>query len=102
MKTLTTPIGPFWVDDFATTDTRIGIADITTVENLGPNSTYAWSLDQEEALLASAGEVGATLELLVPGGWRLRPGESLPKFLEALTRRAAALPRTNRMTPTRG
>jgi hypothetical protein len=40
-----------------------------------------------------------TLDLLVPGGWRLQPGEALPRFLEAVKARTATMVRTNRMTP---
>ena len=99
MHTLTTPIGPFWVGDSSPEDTRVGIGDVTVVDDRGPASTFSWSVDQEEALFAAARDVGVTLELLVPGGWRLFPAESLTRFLEALKARTATMPRTNRMTP---
>ena len=102
MRTLTTPLGGFWIDDASPTDTRVGVDSVTTVDNYGPNSTYAWSLDQEEALVAAANASGGKLDLLVPGGFRLTPGEALPQFIEALSGYAATRTLTSRMTPPRG
>lgn len=102
MRTLATPLGSFWIDDASASDTRVGVSDVTVAENLGPNSTYAWSLDQEEALLGAASDVGARLELLVPGGWRLSPGGALRGFLQALEERAATGKRSGRLTEPRG
>lgn len=100
MRNLATPLGPFWIDA-SPTDTRIGVSDVTVVDDLGPESTYAWSLDQEEALFAAARAVGAELDLLGPGGWRLLPGGSLPSFLAALAACTATMPRSGRKTEAR-
>lgn len=102
MRTLDTPLGPFWIDDFSLADIRVGLRSVDVVQNLGPDSTYAWSLDQEEALFAAARAVGASLDLLVPGGWRLSPGEALPRFLVALEACAATMKRSDRRTVPRG
>ena len=102
MRNLATPIGQFWIDDGSPEDTRIGVHGVTVVENQGPNSTYAWSLDQEEALFAAARLVGAELDLLVPGGWRVVPGAALPRLIAALEACAATASPSARKTPPRG
>ena len=96
METFLTPIGTFCVDDFSMSDARISIVEVEVVEALGPNSVYAWSLDQEEALVEAAKDIGATASLLVPGGFRIVPGEALPKVVEALKARAATMTPTGR------
>ena len=101
MYDVNTPLGSFWVDNFSAKDTRIGIRDVERVDNMGPDSTFRWSADQEDALHKAAGEVGATLDLLVPGGWRVQPGTALPALEKALTRIAATMPRSSRMTAPR-
>lgn len=101
MRELATPLGTYWIDDYSSEDTRIGLRDVELVDNRGPDSTYRWSLDQEEALLAAAAEVHASLSLLVPGGWRLTPGTALPAFEAALARGAARRPVTGRRSPVR-
>ena len=101
MHDLPTPLGTFWVDDFSLADARIGVADVERVDNWGPDSTFRWSADQEDALRQAAVEVGATLALLVPGGWRVLPGTALPALLPALARIAAAWAPTGRRTPAR-
>ena len=95
---LRTSLGTWWIDDFSTRDTRVGVDGVETVCQAGPESTYRWSLDQQQALEAAAQQVGARVELLVPGGWRLIPGESLPGFVMALQRICTATTPTGRMT----
>ncbi len=99
---LDTAVGEFWLDNPGTYDVRVGVSDVETVDNLGPNSTYRWSADQEEALMAAASEAGGSLELLVPGGWRLAPAECFSAFQEALLRIANSMEPSERRTPVRG
>lgn len=91
-----TKLGTYWVDNFSVDDIRVGIRDVTMVLNRGPDSEYEWSLDQEEALLAAAREVGARAELLVPGGWRIIPGTALPALKARLPEVAAGWTVTRR------
>jgi hypothetical protein len=93
---LVTPIGTFAFDDALESDARVIIRDVETVENLGPNSTYAWSLDQEEAILAAANDVGAEATLIAPGGWQIKPGRLLAAVGVALGERARAMKRNGR------
>lgn len=101
LQRIVTPIGTYWFDP-SSDDARVGIAELTTVDALGPDSTYSWSLDQEEALLWTARELHAQLDLVVAGGWRVTPCELMPRFIETLKLRAARTTPTSRMTPKRG
>lgn len=101
MRDLVTPLGRYWIDDFSEDDTRVGVHSVELVAARGPESTYRWSLDEEEALFAAAAEVGATLDLLTPGGWRLRPAAALAAFEVALVRRSGTCPQSPRWTPER-
>ena len=98
---LTTAIGDFYLDGSPTGGCGVGVSSVETVDNLGPNSTYAWSEDQEEAIRAAAAEAGAALELMVPGGWRVTPAATFAKFTEALARIANSMRPTSRRTPPR-
>ena len=92
-----TKLGPFWVDDFRTPrETRVGFPDISFVRMVGQDPEYAWSLDKEEVLHEAAGDVGAEVSLLVPGGWTLTPPSALDAFIEAVKVRAEAKAPTNR------
>ena len=93
---LETPIGTFSFDTFLLSDTRIGIKDCRIEEDRGPNSTYSWPLDQEEALIAAAQDVGAEASLLVPGGFRITPGSAVAAVREALRFRCHAMKPTGR------
>jgi hypothetical protein len=93
---LITPIGTFGFDDALESDSRVVLRDVEIVENLGPNSTYAWSLDQEEAILGAALDVGVEANLVTPGGWQIKPGRSLVAFAGALAARARHMRRTGR------
>ena len=104
MAQIKTAIGDFFISDPSLIggDVRVGVSEVVTVENMGPNSTHSWSLDQEEALLAAAAEVGAILDLEVPGGWRLRPSDSRDRFATALVAATARMHPSGRLTPARG
>lgn len=93
-----TGIGSFTVDS-TPGDCRVHIDGVELHTNLGPDSLYRWSLDQEEALFAAAREAQATAELIVPGGFRIAPDSAVPAFLRALARIGAEMTRTDRMTP---
>lgn len=98
---MNTPIGEFWFLASAPSSTRVGVSNIEQVDNWGPESTYRWSLDQEEALFATAREVGARLELYAPGGWELMPPTAYVPFQEALQKRTAGMKPTGRKTEKR-
>ncbi len=92
-----TKLGPFWVDDFRTpAETRVGFEDISFVRMVGQDPEYMWSLDKEEVLYEAAHDVGGSVSLIVPGGWRLEPTTALEAFIEAVKARAAAKTPTNR------
>jgi hypothetical protein len=93
---LPTALGRYCVTDEPDDHVCIGLRDIDIVVPLGPDSVYEWSLDQEEALLAAAAAVGATVSLETPGGWRLQPGTALPALMTKLLELSATWPRTER------
>ena len=74
---LSTSLGTYWVQDGQDDDVRVGLRDVTIAVNRGPESEYEWSLDQEQALERAAHDVGASIELIVPGGWRITPGSAM-------------------------
>jgi hypothetical protein len=98
MQDLATRIGVFVIDDGSVDDCRIHVRSVEVVENRGPDSTYSWLTDQEEALLAAAASVGATAMLLVPGGWRITPGTAMPAVVHALAALAKTMAPTDRRT----
>lgn len=93
---LPTALGRYWVTDEPGDHVCIGLRDVDVAVNLGPNSEYEWSLDQEEALLAAAAAVGATVSLETPGGWRVQPGTALPALMTKLLEVSATWPQTER------
>ena len=92
---LSTALGIYWVHE-GQDDVRVGIRDVTMALNRGPDSEYEWSLDQEQALARAAHDVGATIDLLVPGGWRITPGSAMPALRVRLPAVAGEWVRTGR------
>lgn len=92
---LHTKIGEFYIDHASAGNSRIGIVDIETVENHGPDSVFGWSTDQQEAILAAAHEAGSKAELTTPGGWSIDTAK-LPAVVAALEKIADGMAPTER------
>ncbi len=97
-RELQTGIGRFEVQPWPG-DNRVLVPPVTTVQRMGPESTYSWDPLMEAALRAAVAIEAAQVRLLVPGGFRILPDKALAGVLARLEELAGPPPDAHEAPP---